>query len=92
VVPAINCFCSSPVSLNRSLKVLDFGLVKLTEPQSTMDTEAPTKVLVHTDAGTVIGTTNYMSPEQARAQKVDARTDIWSVTGKNSPYHWRAVG
>ena len=41
------------------VKVLDFGLVKLTEPQSTTDTEAPTKALVHTDAGTVVGTANY---------------------------------
>ena len=61
------------------VKVLDFGLVKLTESQSTTDTEAPTKALVHTDAGTVMGTANYMSPEQARGQKVDARTDIWSL-------------
>ena len=61
------------------VKVLDFGLVKLTEPQSATDTEAPTKALVHTDAGTVMGTANYMSPEQARGQKVDARTDIWSL-------------
>jgi eukaryotic-like serine/threonine-protein kinase len=61
------------------VKVLDFGLVKLTEPQSATDTEAPTKALVHTDAGTVMGTANYMSPEQARGQKVDVRTDIWSL-------------
>ncbi|MCM3904555.1 MAG: protein kinase [Pyrinomonadaceae bacterium] len=61
------------------VKVLDFGLVKLTEPQSATDTEAPTKALVHTDAGTVMGTANYMSPEQARGQKLDARTDIWSL-------------
>ncbi len=61
------------------VKVLDFGLVKLTEPQPATDTEAPTKALVHTDAGTVMGTANYMSPEQARGQKVDARTDIWSL-------------
>ena len=61
------------------VKVLDFGLVKLTERQSATDTEAPTKALVHTDAGTVMGTANYMSPEQARGQKLDARTDIWSL-------------
>lgn len=61
------------------VKVLDFGLVKLTDPPMTTDTEAPTKALVHTDAGIVMGTANYMSPEQARGQKVDARTDIWSL-------------
>jgi eukaryotic-like serine/threonine-protein kinase len=61
------------------VKVLDFGLVKLTESQLATDTEAPTKALVHTDAGAVMGTANYMSPEQARGQKVDARTDVWSL-------------
>ena len=62
------------------VKVLDFGLVKLTEQQATMsDTEAPTRALVNTNAGTVMGTTQYMSPEQARGLAVDARTDIWSL-------------
>src|SRR5205814_4907942 len=58
------------------VKVLDFGLVKLTEKGAT-DSEAST--LVNTDAGVVMGTAHYMSPEQARGRKVDARTDIWSL-------------
>src|SRR5438270_9389475 len=58
------------------VKVLDFGLVKLTEKGAT-DSEAST--LVNTDAGVVMGTARYMSPEQARGKKVDARTDIWSL-------------
>jgi eukaryotic-like serine/threonine-protein kinase len=62
------------------VKLLDFGLVKLTEvPTTTTDTEAPTRALVNTDAGTVMGTVAYMSPEQARAKTVDERTDIWSL-------------
>src|SRR5437870_930717 len=62
------------------IKVLDFGLAKLTEPRgSTTDTEAPTKALVNTGAGTVMGTANYMSPEQAKGTRVDARSDLWSL-------------
>lgn len=62
------------------VKLLDFGLVKLTEvATTTTDTEAPTRALVNTDAGTVMGTVSYMSPEQARGKAVDERTDIWSL-------------
>jgi TolB-like protein/Flp pilus assembly protein TadD len=61
------------------VKVLDFGLAKLTERPATTDTEAPTKALVNTGAGAVIGTVAYMSPEQARGLEVDAHTDLWSL-------------
>src|SRR5207302_170817 len=62
------------------IKVLDFGLAKLTEPKgSTTDTEAPTRAMVNTGAGTVMGTANYMSPEQAKGTHVDERTDLWSL-------------
>ena len=61
------------------VKVLDFGLAKLTDRHDVMDTEAPTKALVNTGPGTVMGTARYMSPEQARGQEVDARTDLWSL-------------
>ncbi|HET9789339.1 MAG TPA: serine/threonine-protein kinase, partial [Pyrinomonadaceae bacterium] len=62
------------------IKVLDFGLAKLTHPEgSTTDTEAPTKALVDTGDGTVVGTANYMSPEQAKGKRVDGRTDLWSL-------------
>lgn len=62
------------------IKVLDFGLAKLTEPKgSTTDTEAPTRAMVNTGAGTVMGTANYMSPEQAKGTHVDVRTDLWSL-------------
>lgn len=67
---------------NGIVKVLDFGLAKLTEAASreqSADTQAPTRALVHTDAGVVMGTSHYMSPEQARGKVVDPRTDIWSL-------------
>jgi serine/threonine protein kinase/tetratricopeptide (TPR) repeat protein len=61
-------------------KILDFGLAKLTEVSgSAADTEAPTRAMVNTGAGTVMGTANYMSPEQAKGVHVDARTDLWSL-------------
>ena len=61
-------------------KILDFGLAKLTAPRrAPADTEAPTKTLFKTDPGTVVGTTAYMSPEQASGIPVDARTDIFSL-------------
>ncbi|MDQ5846446.1 MAG: protein kinase, partial [Acidobacteriota bacterium] len=67
---------------NGYVKVLDFGLAKLTENTSDRtpsDEEASTRVLVHTDAGVVMGTSHYMSPEQTRGKPVDARSDIWSL-------------
>jgi len=62
------------------IKLLDFGLAKLSEPESiTTDTEAPTKAIVNTTAGTVMGTAIYMSPEQAKGIQLDPRTDLWSL-------------
>lgn len=60
------------------VKVLDFGLAKLSEKAPvTTDPEAATRVLVNTLPGVVMGTTAYMSPEQARGKEIDNRTDIW---------------
>src|SRR5262249_2030771 len=66
--PANLVVTSSP-TLGEVVKVLDFGIAKLTNP------DAPP--LTH--AGDVIGTIAYMSPEQARGEAVDARSDIYSL-------------
>ena len=62
------------------VKVLDFGLAKLTERETyQVDAEAATRALVKTQPDLVMGTAQYMSPEQARGLNVDARTDIFSL-------------
>jgi serine/threonine protein kinase/formylglycine-generating enzyme required for sulfatase activity len=62
------------------VKVLDFGLAKLAEQQAhNTNTTAPTFGQVDTAPGTVVGTANYLSPEQARGLDVDARADIFSL-------------
>jgi eukaryotic-like serine/threonine-protein kinase len=58
-------------------KVMDFGLAKTMPTTEAIDTEAATLGLL-TTPGTVIGTVPYMSPEQVKGEKVDARTDIFS--------------
>ncbi|HJU63274.1 MAG TPA: protein kinase, partial [Candidatus Binatia bacterium] len=63
------------------VKVLDFGLAKLTEtvaPQP-VDTSGPTMPLALTETGVVLGTAQYMSPEQAAGKKLDGRSDIFSL-------------
>ena len=60
-------------------KVLDFGLAAV--PQRTADgnvTNSPTLTMQATQAGMIMGTAGYMSPEQASGQAVDKRADIWS--------------
>src|ERR1022692_3483887 len=59
------------------VKILDFGLAKLTQADSGDHTSLPT--MTHaTEAGVVLGTAGYMSPEQVRGTAVDARSDIFS--------------
>src|SRR2546428_4045852 len=55
------------------VKVLDFGLAK-----ATGELQSPTMTVGSTQEGTILGTAAYMSPEQARGQAVDKRTDIWA--------------
>jgi len=62
------------------VKVLDFGLAKLAEKRTTMQAEeSEAATAFKTTPGMVMGTINYMSPEQAQAGMVDERTDIWST-------------
>ncbi|HSE96826.1 MAG TPA: protein kinase, partial [Blastocatellia bacterium] len=62
------------------VKVLDFGLAKLTEQQTASKDAASTALAgVKTESGVVMGTVRYMSPEQARGTQLDARTDIFSL-------------
>ncbi len=58
------------------VKVLDFGLAKLTEQA---EADSPAMTTFHTRPGFLMGTPNYMSPEQLRGEEVDGRTDIWSL-------------
>jgi Tol biopolymer transport system component/predicted Ser/Thr protein kinase len=60
------------------VKLLDFGIAKLTEKQIDTDPEAATAIKAQTSPGMIIGTAAYMSPEQARGTQVDTRTDIFS--------------
>ncbi len=60
------------------MKILDFGIAKLLEPEDSEDDETHAAGRTHTEAGLLLGTVNYMSPEQARGLPIDERTDIWS--------------
>jgi serine/threonine-protein kinase len=64
------------------VKILDFGLAKLTEQaaqEAGAEPELMTKSLFETQPGMVMGSVAYMSPEQARGQRVDGRSDIFSL-------------
>ena len=65
---------------NYSVKILDFGLAKALEndPASVDISSSPTISRMATQAGIILGTAAYMSPEQAKGRSVDRRTDIWS--------------
>ena len=62
------------------VKVLDFGLAKALEAEGSAPdlSKSPTMTGRGTIGGVILGTAGYMSPEQARGQRVDKRTDIWA--------------
>jgi serine/threonine protein kinase len=65
---------------DRFVKVLDFGLAKLTDRDAPVnDPEAVTIPITETSPGAIMGTTGYMSPEQALGENIDERTDIFSL-------------
>src|SRR5689334_10465219 len=65
---------------DRFVKVLDFGLAKLTDRDSTnADPEAVTIPIAETNPGAIMGTSGYMSPEQALGETIDERTDVFSL-------------
>ncbi len=78
------------------VKVLDFGLAKLAPAAPEIAEADKTRTVLKTEAGMVMGTTAYMSPEQARGDVLDARSDIFSfgtvlyemVTGR-TPFQGR---
>ena len=68
------------VTVDGRAKILDFGLAKAmaSDPGSAELMNSPTLTARATEAGVILGTAAYMSPEQARGKAVDKRTDIWA--------------
>src|SRR5262245_58309233 len=61
-----------------TVKVLDFGLAKIDDAPATASADSPTVSIFGTQAGIILGTAAYMSPEQARGKTVDKRADTWA--------------
>jgi len=66
---------------NGQVKILDFGLAKLTQAEQGDSTPDAATVQVATDAGLVMGTAGYMSPEQVRGKAADQRSDLFAFGG-----------
>ena len=67
-----------------TVKVLDFGLAKALDPAGAVPDASQSPTITSpamTQAGVILGTAAYMSPEQARGQVVDKRTDVWAFGG-----------
>src|SRR5262245_57224656 len=66
------------VRADGAVKVLDFGLAQVSATPAVKSDDSPTITRGATQAGVILGTAAYMSPEQARGKPVDKRTDIWA--------------
>jgi Tol biopolymer transport system component len=67
------------VTRDGRVKVLDFGLAKLTRPEMVAAAGEPTVSIAATETGAILGTVGYMSPEQVRGEAADARSDLFAL-------------
>src|SRR4029077_6955802 len=82
------------VKADGTVKVLDFGLAKMGGTPTVHGDHSPTLTMGQTEAGMILGTASYMSPEQAKGKVVDQRSDIYAfgvvlyemLTGKRLHY------
>ncbi len=67
------------ITTDGRIKILDFGLATMVQPDEADSDRAPT-LMLHTKPGLVMGTAGYMAPEQVRGKKADARSDIFAFS------------